>query len=151
LELRNPGTQAYQYDEPGETLEEVPMPGTTDSPDDVRVFPHQREFRDSFHAGRDDGLPIDRRKKYDDSQASGAHAANDARFSRPADRRGQGHIDRYGELMGQGNWSDAAKELEAIRGLVAKLSRDWEPGVRESRSLVVNWRESRPLPYASSP
>src|SRR5258708_19114168 len=28
------------------------------------------------------------------------------------------HIDRYGQLMGQGKWSDAAKELEAIRALV---------------------------------
>src|SRR5437773_6284712 len=28
------------------------------------------------------------------------------------------HIDRYGELMSQGKWSDAAKELEAIRALV---------------------------------
>jgi hypothetical protein len=30
------------------------------------------------------------------------------------------HIDRYGELMGQGKWSDAMKEIEAIRALVAK-------------------------------
>lgn len=38
LELRNLDTQAYQYADLGETLEEVTMPGTTNSPDDVRVF-----------------------------------------------------------------------------------------------------------------
>lgn len=38
LELRNATTQAYQYADPDETLEEVTMPGTTDSPDDVWVF-----------------------------------------------------------------------------------------------------------------
>lgn len=38
LELRDPSTQAYQYAEIDETLEEVTMQGTTDSPDDVRVF-----------------------------------------------------------------------------------------------------------------
>jgi hypothetical protein len=38
LRLRAPGTQAYRYAVPGELLEEVTMQGTTDSPDDVRVF-----------------------------------------------------------------------------------------------------------------
>jgi hypothetical protein len=38
LKLRTPGTQTYQYAELGESLEEVTMPGTTDSPNDVRVF-----------------------------------------------------------------------------------------------------------------
>jgi hypothetical protein len=38
LELRNPRTQAYQFADAGETLEEVTTPGTTDSPDDVRVY-----------------------------------------------------------------------------------------------------------------
>ncbi len=38
LELRTPSTQAYQYADSDETLEEVTMPGTTDSPDDVRAF-----------------------------------------------------------------------------------------------------------------
>jgi len=30
------------------------------------------------------------------------------------------HLDRYQELVGQGKWSDAGRELEAIRGLVGK-------------------------------
>ena len=30
------------------------------------------------------------------------------------------HLERYQELVGQGKWSDAGKELEAIRGLVGK-------------------------------
>jgi hypothetical protein len=34
----DPGTQAYQYAVVGEVLEEVTMPGTTGSPDDVRMF-----------------------------------------------------------------------------------------------------------------
>lgn len=38
LELRNPSTKASQYADRDETLEEVTLPGTTDSPGDVRVF-----------------------------------------------------------------------------------------------------------------
>ena len=30
------------------------------------------------------------------------------------------HLDRYQELVGQGKWSEAGRELEAIRGLVGK-------------------------------
>ena len=30
------------------------------------------------------------------------------------------HFHRYQELVGQGKWSDAGKELEAIRGVVGK-------------------------------
>jgi hypothetical protein len=37
LELFNSPTQ-YQYAEPDEILEEVTMPGTTSSPNEVRVF-----------------------------------------------------------------------------------------------------------------
>jgi hypothetical protein len=37
LGLSNSATQ-YQYADPGEVLEEVMQPGTTNSPDDVRVF-----------------------------------------------------------------------------------------------------------------
>jgi hypothetical protein len=43
LELRTPGTETYQYADPGETLQEVTMPGTTDSSDDVRVFRAKEE------------------------------------------------------------------------------------------------------------
>lgn len=42
LQLRNTLTQAYQYAAPYETLEEVTMPGTTNSRDDVRVFREDR-------------------------------------------------------------------------------------------------------------
>ena len=38
LQLPNTGTHAYQYADPDEILEEVTSPGTTNSPDDVRVF-----------------------------------------------------------------------------------------------------------------
>ena len=30
------------------------------------------------------------------------------------------HLDRYQELVGQGKWSEAGRELEAIRALVSK-------------------------------
>jgi hypothetical protein len=43
LKLWTPGTQAYQYADPGELLEEVTMQGTTDSPEDVRVFRSREE------------------------------------------------------------------------------------------------------------
>lgn len=38
LRLTNPSTQAYQYTDSKEILEEVTTPGTTKSPDEVRVF-----------------------------------------------------------------------------------------------------------------
>jgi hypothetical protein len=38
LQLVNPSTQAYQYAERDEILEEVTTPGTTNSPDEVRVY-----------------------------------------------------------------------------------------------------------------
>ena len=30
------------------------------------------------------------------------------------------HLDRYKELVGQGKWSEAGKELEAIQAIVSK-------------------------------
>ena len=34
------------------------------------------------------------------------------------------HMDRYQELVGQGKWSEAGRELEAIRVIVSKCAED---------------------------